>query len=91
MHAKNLVELVEIVIKLSLEEGTYRISLWDDWDMVIEETDEVPHLYEIPEKILHGDLFHKISTVVHNFGKNVVVSFKEGLNKKIYLTPQIAQ
>lgn len=91
MQVKNIVELLRAVLELSLREGTHRVSLWDGWDMVIEETGEVPHIYEIPEKILRGDFFNKVSNVAHNFGKNLVVSFKEGVTKKIYITPQVAQ
>lgn len=91
MEVKNIVELLKKVLDLSLKEGNHRISLWDGWDLIMEETDEAPHLYEIPEKIVHGVFFTRISNVVHNFGENIVVSFKEGLAKKIYITPQVAQ
>lgn len=91
MEVKNIVELLRVVLELSLREGTHRVSLWDGWDLVIEETDEVPHLYEVPEKVLRGEFFYKVSNVVHNFGKNLIISFKEGVTKKIYITPQVAQ
>ncbi len=91
MQVKNIVELLRAVLELSLREGTHRVSLWDGWDMIIEDTDEVPHLYEIPEKVLRGEFFHKVTSVANNLGKNIIVSFKEGLSKKIYLTPQVAQ
>lgn len=76
---------------LITSEENHKVCLWDEWSLSVEKTDQVPHIEELPEKILHGDFFHKISEVVYNFGKEVVVSFKYGITKKIYLIPQIAQ
>lgn len=90
--AKNLIEFLKMLIPhIESDQQRSEIHLWDGWKVVIEETDSVPHLDEVPDNLLNGDFFHKASKIAHNLGETLIVSFKQGVTKKIYLAPQNAQ
>ncbi len=92
-YAHNLIEFLKMLIPhIESDQQRSEIHIWDNgWKIVVEKTDNVPHLCEAPDNLLEGEFFHRASRIVHNLGETLVVSFKQGVTKKIYLAPQNAQ